>query len=785
MAFAKKKPPSPPNPFAPSVVWAAALGVLLTATLFFSGELNERSGAFAVLAVLWILAATVRSLLPLLRKEKVPLCVGRIDVCVYLFFGYVVLSIVWNLFPGQGGAPSASLNMLSVWLGLAAAWFLFRQTLSTSRLRTASLRLVLAVVVAEAATGLYQQFVEHPRILRQFETDPISVVAQANPSIEPNTPDWDRFVFRLKTAGPIGTFPLTNTLGGLLGTGFVLMLGILVFQRNDFYRKGSKDTKALSPIPSLCGGGLGWEALRQQTSTQNAPHPSPLPKGEGTRTITFSLRAFVVYSCCAVTLLCFVLTKCRSGFVAVAVGLLLLGILLLQRLDRAWRRWLLIGGGSVFGLLLLISFLFPGKSLLDGAKRSLGFRLEYWQASLGMIRDDPVFGCGSGNFKPTYMKYKLPGSSEEIADPHNFAVELAAVAGIPALILFVIVAGGGIVWCLSSIPNAPLPLPEEEGAVQNSVEKSLYPANVLYWSGLGGGALAFLVSLNAEAQIMFEPILFLFLAVPLVAWAFPLEREVPPRLLAITLIVLLVHLLAAGGISASNTAIIVWLLLALLVECQPKEPEYRLNGALVFLPLFIVSLFVVNHYCLRPVVGALSYTIQLDETPDVLHRLALLREAEMVDPWSADIQEKLATEAFRAWFELPKDESWKAVTQGAQERALRLASRSATLRYVFAERLFAMYAKTGNRTLQNRSLELFAEAIERYPNHAKIRAPFALVLWKSGYKAKAAEQRDVALRLDGLMYHPDQKLPENLRRELLEMGSEAPCTVGDENASDQ
>ena len=709
----KKTPLLQPKPFDPSLILNGVLGTLLTATLFFSGELNERSGAFAVLAVLWILTASVRSLLPLFQQEKFPLRLDSFDVGGYVFFGLVVLSIIWNLLPGHGGAPRPSLNMLAVWLGLAAAWFCLRQMLNTPQLRSAALRLVLVVVVAEAATGLYQQFVEHPKILRQFEADPISVLTQADPSIKPNTPEWNRLVFRLKTAGPTGTFPLTNTLGGLLGTGFVLMLGYLVFQCVSGKRK---------------------------------------PKDLAVVSLTF----FV--------LLCFVLTRCRSGLVAVAIGLFLLGTMLFQHLDRSWRRWLLFGSGVVV-VLLVVAMSLPGKSLLAGARRSLDFRLEYWQASFGIIRDYPILGCGSGNFKSTYMKYKLPGSSEEIADPHNFAVELTAVAGIPAMILFLILAGhAGRGFFRRNL--------QDNG--EGSFAHPGFPvdsAKILYWSGLGGGILAGFVSLNAEAQITLVSLFFLFVTVPLVAWAFPLERAVPPSLLAITLIVLLVHLLAAGGISASNTALVVWLLFALLEKYRPKEPEYRLKGKIffVFPVLFIASLLVVNQFCLRPVVSALSYTVRLDETSNVSQRVALLQKAAAVDPWAADIQEMLATEAFRTWFEFPKDEQWKTVVLGAQEQALFLSPRSAGLRYVFAERLMMMYEKTGDKALQDRSLELFAAAVERYPNHAKFRAPFAVALWKSERRDEAVGQRNIALHLDDLMLHPDQKLPENLRRELLAM----------------
>ena len=51
-----------------------------------------------------------------------------------------------------------------------------------------------------------------------------------------------------------------------------------------------------------------------------------------------------------------------------------------------------------------------------------------------MIHDHPWLGCGPGNFGDYYTQYKLPIASEEIKDPHNFLFEVAANAGLPALL---------------------------------------------------------------------------------------------------------------------------------------------------------------------------------------------------------------------------------------------------------------------------------------------------------------------------------------------------------------
>ena len=76
-----------------------------------------------------------------------------------------------------------------------------------------------------------------------------------------------------------------------------------------------------------------------------------------------------------------------------------------------------------------------GKTALDAAWRSVAFRLEYWRATLAMIADYPLFGCGPGQFQDTYTAYKLVGAAEEIQDPHNWLLEVWANAGTPAAIL--------------------------------------------------------------------------------------------------------------------------------------------------------------------------------------------------------------------------------------------------------------------------------------------------------------------------------------------------------------
>ena len=60
---------------------------------------------------------------------------------------------------------------------------------------------------------------------------------------------------------------------------------------------------------------------------------------------------------------------------------------------------------------------------------SVTFGAETWE----VIREHLWLGTGPGNFRDYYLKYKLPESSEEIADPHNFVFDVWANTGLLGL----------------------------------------------------------------------------------------------------------------------------------------------------------------------------------------------------------------------------------------------------------------------------------------------------------------------------------------------------------------
>jgi O-antigen ligase len=616
------------------------------------------------------------------------------------------------MLPGNSGAPRPSLNMLSVWLGLAAAWFLFRQTLHNQKTVTTFFYIVFSVMFAEASLGLHQQFISIPDMLRQFETAPEKTIAQIDSSIRPGTPDWDRLVARLKTALPMGTYPMSNSLGGLLGCWFIFLAGFLVL----FFP----------------------------------------------RTLLLRLLSITIIS---IIFICFLLTQCRSGFVAVGVGIVLLAFLLIH---RHWERKLLFiivfAGFAVAALFAVTVLSSSGKSLISGASRSLGFRLEYWQASLNMIRDYPVLGCGSGNFKQTYTQYKLPQSSEEVSDPHHFAIEIAAVSGVSALILFF--ATFCILLCNGCRTNFV--------STQDNEESS--PSNIfLFCGGLFGCWLAFFLSFNSEAGMDFLAPVFATIAFPVIAFVFKRsDNMIPTPLIKTTLIVFFVHLSAAGGISVTSTAICLWFLAAVLVNRRNNvetEHCYLRIGTTIFL---LTAIVFVHQMSYEPVLRAGSLLIQAEEETDELRRITLLRQAAQADCWSSVIRERLSMELLRLWMVFPNDQIRKREPLEIQRQAIQLMPRSATLYFVFAERLNLMYEKTGDTELAAIALEYYRNAVLLYPNTAKFHASYALFLWKTAGNSEekheeALRQRDHAIQLDDLMPYADQKLRPEQRFALLNL----------------
>lgn len=127
-------------------------------------------------------------------------------------------------------------------------------------------------------------------------------------------------------------------------------------------------------------------------------------------------------------------TSSRGGQLALAVQILLM----------FWRR---LYKPKVFvGLALIVAVLYSiipdeqkERFSAAGDDRTSQQRLLYWEHGLDMIRERPFTGVGFFNFAPYYQRYFSDDMLYEKAElPHNIFIQVGTDAGIPALLVFLI-----------------------------------------------------------------------------------------------------------------------------------------------------------------------------------------------------------------------------------------------------------------------------------------------------------------------------------------------------------
>jgi putative inorganic carbon (HCO3(-)) transporter len=84
-------------------------------------------------------------------------------------------------------------------------------------------------------------------------------------------------------------------------------------------------------------------------------------------------------------------------------------------------------------------------------------RMAHWQAGWEMFLDEPFRGVGPGNYPAVYTDYAIPGWRESLGHAHNYYINMAAEAGLPALIGLLLVLGLAFRTVLRAIPATRTP----------------------------------------------------------------------------------------------------------------------------------------------------------------------------------------------------------------------------------------------------------------------------------------------------------------------------------------
>ncbi|HBT75471.1 MAG TPA: hypothetical protein DEB39_00780 [Planctomycetaceae bacterium] len=666
----------------------------------------------------------------------IPIRWGSVDTVLLLF-------LLFYLFVSPcsrtGNNLFVTANILGAWLAVAAAWLLFRQILLDRTTIGAFLSILLALAVMQSFLAVWQEYAVHPRLLAEYQRDPEAILQAEGIAVDPLSGERRLFEARLRSATPLGTYLLTNTLGGQLAPVFLLAL---FFAVKSLRAQHHRLRKTAAFLPAL-------------------------------------MLLFVLF-----------LTRCRSAFVAISFGLVLSVALSgsakttfvkIHGISRgavrlfSWKA----AAGILLCLILVSGCLFfmlgtqSGGSFLDGAKRSLGFRLEYWQASMRLIADHPLTGCGIGNFQQAYLRYKLPTASEEILDPHNFLIEITACGGIPAIMLFLCFLGIVFHRCVRPAPPVSDAV-EPPGEAIQSPDRQLYGRFFAFqMAGAFFGVLFCVgVSMSYRVAIPPETMLIALPAFLLVYWLDPanvregIPMRISPAMTGILLSTLLVHLLAAGGISYENTSVAIFLLAAILVNqtATPGMLPPRRIQPLAFLAAALLCFVYVTLFLPLPAAWNRFDASKLPDAPAAqIERL----EKGMRGLYFVPYEFRLALVRARLlqWTS-SRDEADRVALETEIERTARVAFDAPTVLVPLAGALEQIDSVMPDPKRRDTILALYDRAARLYPNQAKMHAPFAFALRKYGKPDEAADERDKAIALDDIMPHGDQKLPKPVRDEL-------------------
>ncbi len=667
-----------------------------------------------------------------------------------------------------------AINLAWEWVALGVAYLLLRNLPRTRGESSVLAGALVATAFAVSIYGLYQGGVELPALRAQFAKNPGPLLAQQG--IAPNTPGAAQFADRLMGSNELlSTFALANSLAGFLVGPLVLALGVWMQNLEDREQRAAR-----------------WPAL--------------------------VMAAPVIL----VLLVCLILTKSRSAYIGLLVGVAILAWHSRRRVSPR----LLIGAG-VGALVLIVALIAAGlatgrldREVLTQSSMSLRYRWEYWQATWsaltggsGSVRGawrSPMFweGVGPGNFRAAYLRYKLPQSSEEILDPHNLFLEVWATAGFRALLALVMALVLGLRDLLGP-PGAPRrapgkrnpPAPLEPSGLAESPrgpddEDDAPPARPRWLAISAGGGWILVVALgmmNLFESDLFPRWLILggsWLAAALVGGPLWRRLPIPPVAMGAAVAAITVNLLAAGGIGIPTVALGLWSTLAIGLNLREDRACGRLREQASRVPPFVMSTIwaAVIGLFVGAVIPFWRSEAAIAEAEDAMRRQppnfdvaerAYLRAIEAdryyVRPWIGD-----ADQAYQAWEwrgAKANDLRWKKIPELLEDavRAPRnpmawtLHVRRAEVIRLLLRRVSEELKPIDDIRYRGEIVKELRTATLLYPSNARLHARLAEASAEISMAGDAVKEAEEALRLDDLNPHQDKKLsrPERERLEAM------------------
>jgi tetratricopeptide (TPR) repeat protein len=479
-------------------------------------------------------------------------------------------------------------------------------------------------------------------------------------------------------------------------------------------------------------------------------------------------------------------------------------------------------------VILLVFFLNRTDALKEEAPETLQKRLDYWSATVKMIRDHPWLGVGPGHFGRFYPRYMKETAFQKIKDPHNFALEIWSTCGIFALLALMVVIAG-FFWQTRrtwfEIENGS----ETEQHKEKALTETRWP---FYLGGMAGLTLAFVLwTLDLSKENLADQMtygtfvagmrsLIWFAAFGLfesIAWTGPGRT----RALIAGVIGLMGSLLVGAGIGYPSVAQPLWVMAALAVnslgQLVPIAQPRSWLAAMAPLPVtaviclgFCIFIYSPVAACMSPLREARSYygtyAVKLEEGQQSESRTAAQQAMVEAQKTLTHIVSQLRLSAFGSprhrgqeavlaspFVELAK---WKAeelkhnYAHGQAQIDVRQTARSAAEHAIrldpdgldgywakyHVNMIFAKGAKTEVQKFYEDASQAMSRLVDLDPTEARFHFELADLQFQLDDQAGWEKESQEALRLDEISTDPTRKLKPSQR--LLILSRREPGNIG-------
>ncbi len=298
-------------------------------------------------------------------------------------------------------------SAMDAWLeqvSLLAALWLAAQMFA-DRQRFALLIILLAGVGAALAyKGIFQVTAELPETIRHFEI-------YGDSRYEPGSSQTKMFESRLRALTPTGFFALSN----MYASAIIILLAAAAGLATDKF--------------------IAAKRSRRQFMATRKKGEIHLP------TMAALLSAAVVPALLAVLLL----SRSRGGIVAgiLAIAAFVCVGIWRESLAKHWRK--AVAAAAAVFLLAVAATVAYGLKTDRLPTTTMTFRWYYWTGSADIVRENPLWGAGPGNFHTAYLLHRRPEAEEAVRLPHNVIAHAAAQFGLPGGTLYLLILAGVLV----------------------------------------------------------------------------------------------------------------------------------------------------------------------------------------------------------------------------------------------------------------------------------------------------------------------------------------------------